>query len=740
MADIRIAPAHLDRGALVYVRQSSPSQVEHNQESTRRQYALVDRARDLGWRPDQIHVIDEDLGRSGASTDGRTGFARVTTEVAMGKVGILLGLEASRLARNNSDWYKLIDLCSITNTLIADADGIYHPGMFNDRLVLGVKGTLSEAELHFLRARLDGGIRNKAARGELYRSIPAGYVRGDGAGEILIDPDEQVQAAIRAVFERFPEFGSVRGVWRWFTQEKRSFPVRGPHETIRWVRPSYRIIHMVLTHPVYAGAYTYGRRRQDTVIDETGAARKRIRMRPRSEWPVLIHDHHAGYIDWATHERILARIATNARPQKHGASQGAVREGSALLQGLAICGECGRRLMTHYTGRTASPGYHCRAAGELTAERTRICLYVGATKIDHAVGEAVLDAIRPAGVEAALQAAGQVEADRNRILAHWEMEVERTRYEAARAERRYRAVDPENRLVARGLEAEWEQCLKALNDSQEELARRQQERPHPLEPADRDALIALGTDLRQVWHASTTTARDKKELLRTVLQDVTVRAPRDGLHIHLILHWCTGCLTEIELDRPKKRQGGVRTDENTVDLVRRLVQFHPDDVIAGILCRQGKTTAQGLRFTADRVRNFRNHWKIPRFDPSTRTDDGTLVTIRKAAEVLGVATSTVHRWLNDGFIDGEQSTPGAPWRIRINEAFRPRFMEQAPPGYVPMREATNRLGVSRQTVLQRVKRGELDAIHIRAGKKKALRIRVPADNPSLFDQCIQTGG
>lgn len=741
MADLRIAPAHLERGAIVYVRQSSASQVEHNQESTRRQYALVERARDLGWRPEQVHVIDEDLGRSGASTEGRTGFARVTTEVAMGKVGILLGLEASRLARNNTDWYKLIDLCSLTNTLIADADGIYHPGMFNDRLVLGLKGTMSEAELHFLRARLDGGIRNKAARGELYRCIPAGYVRGEEPGEILVDPDEQIQAAIRTVFERFPESGSARGVWRWFSRENRDFPVRGPRETIRWVKPSYGMIHQVLTHPIYAGAYVYGRRRQDTVVDESGTARKRIRMRPRSEWAVLIQDHHPGYIDWATHEAILARIATNARPQKHGASQGAVREGSALLQGLAVCGECGRRLMTHYTGRTASPGYHCRSSGgELTAERTQLCLYVGAVKIDQAVGEAVLDAIRPAGVEAALQAAGEVEADRERTLAHWEMEVERVRYEAEKAERRYRAVDPENRLVARRVEAEWQQSLEALSESEDELVRRRRERPRPLQPADRDALLALGKDLRQVWHASTTTPRDRKELLRTVLQEVIVRAPGDASHIHLTLHWCTGCLTEIELDRPRKRHGGIRIDENTVDLVRRLAQFHPDDVIAAILCRQGKTTAQGLRFTVERVGNFRGHWKIPRFDPATRTDDGTLVTIRKAAEILGMATSTIHRWLNDGFLDGEQVTPGAPWRIRINEAVRLRFMEQAPPGYVTMHEAMKHLGVSRQTVLQRVKRGELDAIHIRAGRKKALRIKVTTDNSSLFDQTVQAGG
>ena len=733
MTDSKITSSHLQRRALVYVRQSTPSQVENHRESTRRQYALAERARELGWHVDEITVIDDDLGLSGASVDGRGGFARVIAEVALGEVGILFGLEASRLARNNTDWYKLLDLCGIADTLIADADGVYHPSLFNDRLVLGLKGTMSEAELHILRARLDGGIRNKAARGELYRRLPPGYVRGDSDGELLIDPDEQVQSAIRAVFARFAEFGSIRQVWRWFDREKLDFPVRTSGEQIRWAPPSYGMIHRVLTSPVYAGAYVYGRTRQETEVDEAGTVRKRIRKLPRSEWPILIHDHHRGYIDWQDHEAILARIARNARPQPHGAGEGAVREGTALLQGLAVCGECGRRLSIHYTGRTASPGYHCR--GETPFEdRASLCLYVGAVQIDRAVAKAVLEAIEPAGLEAALKAAEHIESDYDQALEQWRLAVERARYEAARAERRYRAVDPENRLVARGLEAEWERSLKALDGAEQELERRQRGRPRLLDAADRDAILALGTDLRRVWDAPTTTARDKKELLRTVFEEVIVRAPRDENWIHLTLHWCTRLLTEIELDRPRARKGTLRTDENTVDLVRRLAQLHTDEVIAGILNRQGKTTAYGHRFNADRVGNLRRSWKIPCFDPKTATTDGELVNVRQAAEILGVATSTVHRWLNDGFIDGEQITPGAPWRIRITDAFRPRFMEEAPPGYVSMFEAMQRLDVTRQTVLQRVKRGELDAIHIRAGRKKALRIKVVDDQPGLFAQ------
>ncbi|MCY3730941.1 MAG: recombinase family protein, partial [Rhodospirillaceae bacterium] len=590
----------------------------------------------------------------------------------------------------------------------------------------------SEAELHILRARLDGGIRNKAARGELYRGQPIGFVRGEADAQILVDPDEAVQGAIRAVFERFAEFGSARRVWRWFLMRKLDFPHRAHQgRDVRWEPPSYHTIHNVLTNPVYAGAYAYGKSRRERHVDENGNVRTRIRKLPRSEWQVLIHDHHPGYIDWPTHEAILKRLASNTRPQAHGAGDGAVREGRALLQGIGSCGDCGRRLATHYTGRTASPGYHCKGK-TLVEERRALCLYVGAVQIDRAVSRAVLEAIQPAGLEASLLAVENLETGYDRALEQWRLAVERARYEAERAERRYRAVEPEHRLVARGLEKEWEQCLTALKDAQHELESRKRKRPRQLTAAERDAILALGGDLGRAWEAPTTTPRDKKQLLRTVLEEVMVSAPRGEYRIHLTLRWRTGLLSEIELERPHKRRAAVRTNENTVDLVRRLARFHSDSVIAAILNQQGKTTAYGHRFNIHRVGNLRRHWNIPCFDPKTSPTDGELVNVRQAAKILGVATSTVHRWLNDGFIDGEQITPGAPWRIRIDEAFRPRFMEQAPPGYVPMPEATRRLGVSRQTVLQRVKRGEIDAIHIRVGRRKALRIKVQDDQPSLF--------
>jgi DNA invertase Pin-like site-specific DNA recombinase len=343
--------------AYVYLRQSTPAQVEHNRESTARQYALAAKASELGWPSEQVIVIDEDLGLTGSGVVQRNGFARLTAEVALGHVGLVLGLEVSRLARNNADWYRLLDLCGITDTLIGDADGIYHPAMFNDRLLLGLKGTMSEVELHVLRARLLGGIRNKAARGELRRGLPVGLVWGEEDGEVCFHPDEAVCTAIRAVFTRFAELGSARRVWLWFRSESLRFPMQPYYGAeVRWIDPSYTAIHHVLSNPVYAGAYVYGKTRREITLDAMGVRKKRSRRLPRSEWSVLIQEHHAGYIDWQTYEANQVRITANTHPKPHHAG-GAVREGSALLQGLATCGHCGRKLRTHYRGRSVAPGY-----------------------------------------------------------------------------------------------------------------------------------------------------------------------------------------------------------------------------------------------------------------------------------------------------------------------------------------------------------------------------------------------
>lgn len=735
----KITAAHLDRSAFVYVRQSSAAQVEHNRESTERQYRLVERAVELGWRRPQVQLIDEDLGVSGSGLAERGGFAHMTAEVALGHAGIVLGLEVSRLARNNADWYRLLDLCGVTNTLIGDADGIYHPGLFNDRLVLGLKGTMSEAELHVLRARLVEGARNKAARGELYRGLPVGFVQGEADGEVLFHPDEAVTGAIRAVFERFAEMGSARQVWLWFRSQKLPFPlVSNHHDEVHWVVPTYSKVHHVLTNPVYAGAYVYGKTRQERYVDEAGKVRKRLRRLPRPEWTVVILEHHEGFIDWATFEANQVRIASNTRPRAHEAG-GAVREGAALLQGIATCGRCGRKLGVYYSGREATPGYHC-SGDTIVNGRGEYCLRIGGLRIDRAAATALLDTLTPAGLEAALRATEQLEVDHDQALAQWRRQVERTRYGAQRAERRYRAVDPDNRLVARGLEAEWEKCLQAVRAAEAELARREQQRPRALSPEERAGVLALGTDLDRVWSAPTTTDRDRKELLRTLVEEVIVTVDRDRKQARLALRWHGGFIGEIELALPRSRPAPNRTDEETVDLVGRLATHHPDAVIAGILNRQGRRTATGLRFTIQHVCSLRTHWRIPRFKPPAGPPQGDLVCVQEAARLLQVSAATLHRCINDGFIAAEQITPGAPWRIRMTDALRARFTERPPGGFVPMVDAMRILGVSRQTVLQRVKRGELDAVHVSRGRRNGLRIKVPDTTPGLFDAKPSDGG
>ncbi len=729
----KIETTHLQRVAIIYLRQSRPHQVEYNRESTQRQYALVDRALALGWARTQIIIVDDDLGLSGDGVTERSGFSNMTVKVALGEVGIILGIEVSRLARNNAEWYRLLDLCAMTDTLIGDDDGLYHPALFNDRLLLGLKGTMSEAELHVIRARLDGGIRNKAARGELRRGLPVGLVWGEAEGEIGLHPDEAVCGAIRTVFERFAEFGSARRVWLWWRSQGLTFPLQSHTlSEMRWVAPTYPAIHKVLTNPAYAGAYAYGKTCNERYVDESGVIRKRVRHLPQEQWAVLIREHHPGFIDWETYEANQRRLAQNTRPRPHQAG-GAVREGAALLQGLATCGHCGRRLRTHYRGKNSSPGYHC-AGKHVVNGRGVYCLNVGGVQIDQAVAEAFLAALNPAGVQAVVMAAEQIESDHDAALAQWRLAVERAHYEAERAERRYRAVEPEHRLVARGLEREWEQCLRALSAAEAELARGEQQQPRILDSQEREHLKNLGTDLEKVWSAPTTTDRDRKELLRTLLEEVIIVVQREQANAHLTLRWKGGLITELDLHLPRLNPPPIRTDEDTIELVRRLAVHYPDAVIAGILNRQGRKTARDERFTASHVGNLRRYWKIPCFKPPAEPPQGEPVTVQEAANILDIAPSTLHRWLNDGFVAGEQVTPGAPWRIRITEALKALFVEQAPAGYIPMREATKRLGVSRQTVLQRVKRGELEAVHVRRGKQKGICIRVINDIPDLFNR------
>ena len=729
----KLTASHLRRQAFIYPRQSTQAQLERNVESTARQYALVERAVELGFGRQQVVVIDEDLGVSADGLTERSGFARLTAEVALGHAGLVLGLEVSRVARNNSDWYRLLDLCGVTDTVIGDLDGLYHPGSFNDRLLLGLKGTISEAELHMIRQRLDGGIRNKAKRGELRRGLPVGLVWGEGDGEVLLDPDEAVQGAIQTIFDRFAELGSARQVWLWLRSEGIQFPLRRfTGSEVQWVTPAYHQVHSVLSSPVYAGAYTFGKTRRERYVDEHGQPRKRTRQLPQQDWEVLIWDHHPGFIDKVTFERNQARLAANTRPRAHEPG-GAVREGQALLQGIAVCARCGRKLKVHYQGKRGhkSPAYHCPGS-VLVEGRGQWCSRVGGGRIDEAVADALLQALTPAGVKAALRAAEALEQDHDAALKQWRLQVERARYETDRAERRYRQVEPEHRLVARGLERDWEKALGALAEAEAELALRERQRPLTLTDQEREQLLALGSDLGRVWSAPSTTDRDRKQLLRCLIEEVILDVNRQQQQATLTLRWHGGALTELAVPLAKQ-QPKIRTDEDTIALLRRLAAHYDDATIAGILNRQNRRSATGQRFTAQIVSSLRGHWHIPRYQPPTDPPDGEPLPIGKAAEQLGVAASTLHRWLQAGFIAGEQDTPGAPWRIRVNDHLHALFVEHSPPGYVPILDAMRILGVSRQTVLQRVKRNELQALHVRNGRRKGLRILVPQAESALFD-------
>ncbi len=574
------------------------------------------------------------------------------------------------------------------------------------------------------------------------RGLPVGLIWGEADGEICFHPDEAVTGVIAAVFSQFAVCGSVRATWLWLRGEGLRWPLQKVAYTrrgsgipeITWVEPTYHAVHTTLTHPAYAGAYVYGRTRKERYLDRSGALRQRSRRLPRDQWEVLIPDHHPGFTDWDTYQASQARIGANIRPQASQPGTGAVREGSALLQGLATCGKCSRKLAIFYAGPAKCvPNYYCQGSAELVNGRGARHMSTGGQAIDAAVAATFLAALAPAALDACLQAARQLEDGHDAALAQHQRQVEQARYNAARAERRYRAVDPDNRLVARGLETGWEQALRELADAEAELARRQAARPTALSAQERAAVLALGDDLGAVWDAPTTTDKDRKQLLRTLLDEVNITLHRDdpSPHASLVLRWKGGAISELTVPL-RRRQPAIRTDEDTVSLIRRLAVHYPDAQIAGILNRQGRRTARGMSYTASRVQSLRYHWNIPCHQRSDHQPEGELLNVTRAARELQIAPSTLLRRLNDGFVAGEQITPGAPWQIRLTDQLRGMLTDTTPDGWLALHHASRALGISRQTVLQKVKRGELNAVLTRTGRRKGLRIEVPRPQDSLF--------
>jgi len=642
----KVAASHLRRDAYLYVRQSSLYQVANNTESSRRQYDLRERAVALGWAAERVIVIDVDQGQSGASAADREGFQRLVAEVSLGKAGIVLGLECSRLARNNADWHRLLQLCAMSDTLICDEDGLYDPKAINDRLLLGLKGTMSEAELHFMRARLQGGLLAKAARGELAVRLPVGFVY-DAAGAVTLDPDTGVRKAIAHLFSTFEATGSARAVVKAFAAEGLAFPGRhdcGPHAgELYWKPLGHDHVLFVLHNPRYAGAYFYGRRRQ--VSDLNG--RSHTVIKARQDWTVFIPDAHAGYISLERFEANQARLAANAASRGDARRAGPPREGQALLQGLVVCGRCGRRMTVGYNRRcdgSLVPYYRCQQEG--IAKGTQPCQTVCGSGVDNAVATLVLEELSPLGIEAALAVSAELadraaEADRIRATT-----VERARHAAEAARRRYLAVDPTNRLVASTLEADWNQRLREVTAAQDNYDRAAGEGAGSLDEPTRARIRALAADIPALWANPATPMRERKRLIRLLVTDVTLLADNERIVAHVRLPG--GANRSLSLPRPLRAWEAHTTPEATVALITELVADHPYDEVVKILNERGVTGGWGKAFNVASLTALCKSRGIA--DLRQRLRAAGMLTLEEIAAELGVTIQTINIWRRRGYL------------------------------------------------------------------------------------------
>jgi DNA invertase Pin-like site-specific DNA recombinase len=592
---------HRSRNAYLYVRQSTLRQVLENTESTQRQYALRDRAAALGWDAQQIVVIDSDLGQSGASAADREGFQKLVTEVMMGRAGIVLGLEVSRLARNSTDWHRLLELCALSNTLILDEDGIYDPGQFNDRLVLGLKGTMSEAELHILRSRMRGGILNKVRRGEFAIPLPAGFLY-DGNQHVILDPDQQVQQSIRQLFGAFRRTGSILGVVREFRDKQWKFPVRTQKGRrpgdLEWGELSRNRVSSVLRNPRYAGAYAYGQNRNRKKPDGTGRRSQRL---PREQWYQLQCNAHPGYLSWEEYEENVKHLRENApvaRPQ----GRGAAREGPALLQGLAHCGSCGARIAVRYhsRGNRLVPDYLCD--GNSSNHGTGPCQSIPGGNLDQAVAKVLVETMTPVRLELALAVQEEIDAREAETGHLYQMQVERARYESTVAERRYKAVDPDNRLVAGMLETEWNDKLRLVREAEQEYERLRLARQAVTAQA-REQILRLAEDFPQMWQDPKTPDRERKRMARLLLDDVFLIRGPEQVTAHIRFKGGAAQTIYVPLRRRK-------TDPRAIDMTQRLSEDHHNPAsIADVLNQMEIKTARGKNFTPKNVRQILHRYQ-----------------------------------------------------------------------------------------------------------------------------------
>lgn len=647
----------LKRKAVIYVRQSTQSQVQMNLESQRRQYDLVEVARHHGFV--DIEVIDEDLGRSASGSVARPGFDRLVAAVCAGQVGAVLCFDASRLARNGRDWHHLLELCGLVQARVIDTDGVYDPCRPNDRLLLGMKGSISEFELGVIRARMLDCARSKARRGELRISVPIGYIwhREIGLG---FDPDLRVQEAVRLIFARFRQLGSARQVLLSLAGEHMHFPRPSDGKKLvsfDWTLIRYRSVIAVLKNPFYAGAYVYGKSQKHTTLVDGRVRTTYKHPKPFHEWEVMIKDHHEGYVEWSEFERNQKLLAANAYGKAGGAKSG--RGGRALLPGLLLCGRCGRRMSVVYTGRIPHPVYRCERPNQIFGHRR--CLVFGAKRVDGAVASELLRALEPMAIEAALQAEHrymEIQREQRRIV---ELELQQARYEASLAERRYAACDPDNRLIAAQLEKSWEVALQRVQACEGRLAALEKPNPTPATPD----FAGLAEDLEVAWNAPGVTMRSRQQLLRALIADIIADYDQDSREIVLTIHWRGGQHSQFRTRKPQSGEHGCRTSDEAVAVIRSMATRWSDEDIAATLNRMALPTGQGKTWTAHRVSSLRRVRGIHAYRPAEK--NGEWLTMSEAAAKLGVSNHQIRRLIKAGVLAADQVVPDAPYQIRASD-------------------------------------------------------------------------
>jgi len=666
---------HRAKLAYVYVRQSSVNQVTRHTESTDLQYQLVERAVRLGWPRERIQTIDDDLGKSGTSAEARAGFQHLLAEISLTRVGLVISMDASRLARNSSDWYHLLELCSVFGTLIADSERLYDPRTYHDRLLLGLSGMMSEAELHHLKLRLHSGERHKAERGELSLPLPAGLARARSS-EVTLNPDEEVQGRIRLVFEKFQELGAGKAVTRYLRQHDLPLPARplqgpAPHEIV-WAPATSSATVRILKNPAYAGAYVYGQSVSVPAKRRAGRPHTGIVRRPIEDWPVVLHNRYPAYVTWEVFVAIQKRLLQNqARYRVHRI--GPPRKGQALLQGIAVCAHCGARMRLRYSGSQGEfPVYTCTYAHEHSGVVGH-CQEVRALTLDAEVERLLLEALAPDRLHIALATLEQVQHEDALLRKQWQLRRERARYEAERARRQYDAVEPENRLVARTLEGLWEEKLRAAEQIEHEYEAWVRRHQLTVTPADRQEILALAENLPAAWMASTTTPADRKQILRLLIDTVILDQRREPGKVWFQINWRTGAISEHWLIRSVGAYTHHAHRQRLEDRIRALNAAQKmDDEIAAALNGEGLRTAWGRPFTGPLIYRLRKQWGIPAIRVKAtsmvpvRWEDGSY-SVPGAATMLGVTRGTIYQWLRVRRIQGTQIAKGMPWQIRLSE-------------------------------------------------------------------------